>query len=207
MATSAEQTISGPLVDMATAVSRSKWMPWADAVTTSIFGADAMNDIRNSNVTPETVLELAPLTRAGKGIAQEAAKIVQKNKSLSFNLPISYSNDNLKSIGDILNDKFNFSTDQANTINSKISKYANSKRNSIEQIRERMSDPDYAAIIRSNSDPLLSSKEGVVYFENINPLNPDTYDNALRQTENWWKTHNTPYSNLPMTEAINMKFN
>ena len=79
MATSAGQTISGPLVDMATAVSRSKWMPWADAVTTSIFGADAMNDIRNSNVTPETVLELAPLTRAGKGIAQEAAKIVQKN--------------------------------------------------------------------------------------------------------------------------------
>lgn len=203
MGTAAGQAISEPLVDMATMASRSKWMPWGDALGSSYFGADAINnDVRNGNITPETVLELTPLVRAGKGIAQETAKMVQKAKSLSFNLPISYSNDNLRSIEDILSSKFNFSTNQANTINSEISKYANSKRNPIEQIRERMSDSDYAAMIRSNSDPLLSSKEGVIYFENINPLNPDTYDNALKQTENWWKTHNTPYSNLPMTEAI-----
>lgn len=75
MGTTAGQAISGPLVDMAMQIGRSKWMPWADAVATSIFGAEGINDVRNGNVTPETVLELAPLTRVGKGIAQGAKDV------------------------------------------------------------------------------------------------------------------------------------
>lgn len=43
-------------------------MPWADTVTTAYFGAEGINDIRNGNITPETVLELAPLTRVGKNV-------------------------------------------------------------------------------------------------------------------------------------------
>lgn len=79
MATSAGQAISGPLVDMAMQIGRSKWMPWADALATAYFGQDAINnDIMNGEVTPETVLELAPMARVGKGIAQETANIAKK---------------------------------------------------------------------------------------------------------------------------------
>lgn len=52
-------------------------LPWADAAVTSYFGADGINDVRNGEVTPETVLELAPMTRVGKGI-------IRAGKSISF---------------------------------------------------------------------------------------------------------------------------
>jgi len=79
METSAGQAISGPLVDMAMQIGRSKWMPWADALTTAYFGQDAINnDVKNGNVTPETVLELAPMARAGKGITEEVSNFANK---------------------------------------------------------------------------------------------------------------------------------
>ena len=64
-----------PLVNMAMRSSKG-WLPWVDSAVASYFGADAVyNDLLNGKVTPETALELAPLTRVSKGIAQGAKDV------------------------------------------------------------------------------------------------------------------------------------
>lgn len=85
---------------------------------------------------------------------------------------------------------------------NKIAAYANSQKDPLVQIKERMNDPQYAGLIKDNSDRSLSSQEGVKYFEGIDFRDPSTYAKALEKTRNWWNSHTTPYSNLPMSDAI-----
>lgn len=87
-------------------------------------------------------------------------------------------------------------------ITNKIAAYANSQKDPLVQIKKRMNDPQYAGLIKDNSDRSLSSQEGVKYFEGIDFRDPSTYAKALEKTRNWWNSHTTPYSDLPMSDAI-----
>lgn len=85
------------LATIANTAKSSTLLPWADAATTAYFGVDALNnDVRNGNVTPETVLELAPMVRAAKGLVQETAKGV-KAATNYLDRNMGYWGDNLVS--------------------------------------------------------------------------------------------------------------
>lgn len=94
MGTTAGQAISGPLVDMATMASRSKWMPWADAVTTSLSISDGIRSMRNGNFSPEVALEVSPLLRGVPrtiGIANNLKPQSVRNWAYVSKAPIGYN--------------------------------------------------------------------------------------------------------------------
>lgn len=75
--------VTGGLTGLNTLTANSTWFPWVNAAVDGYFLADATDNIRKGNITPETVLELAPVIGVGKGIAKGAAKGIQKAQYLS----------------------------------------------------------------------------------------------------------------------------
>lgn len=60
------QGITNGLGIVANVASNNTWLPWVDAGLTSYFGAKGLQDIANGKFTPETALEVAPLTQMAK---------------------------------------------------------------------------------------------------------------------------------------------
>lgn len=85
---------------------------------------------------------------------------------------------------------------------SNISKYANSQKNPVKQMEERMSDPEYRARIKDNSSSMFTSKEDPIYIEGYDSANPNTYEGIVKQAEEWWNNHSTAFDNKDVVNNV-----
>lgn len=87
-------SITGPLVDAAMQASKSSWMPWADALGTSLSISDGIRRMRNNYFSPEAVLEVSPLLRGVPrtiGIANNLKPQSVRNWAYVSKAPIGYN--------------------------------------------------------------------------------------------------------------------
>lgn len=88
-ATSVGQGISSGLNMIANVAKDSTVIPWVDAAIASTFGAQGLQDVQNGKFTPETAMDLLPLSRVAKPVYKAGKSYFDLGRSLFERKPVS----------------------------------------------------------------------------------------------------------------------